>query len=457
MAKKAKLWGGRFTRATADSVEAFTASISVDRRLYHYDIAGSIAHARMLGRQGIISRAEAGKIVRGLKAIEAEIERGGLRFSAADEDIHMTIERRLIDKIGAAGEKLHTARSRNDQVVLDMRLYLKDEIRRLMEGLDGLILELGRTAKRHLGVIMPGYTHLQRAQPVLLSHHLLAYVEMFQRDRGRLEDCLGRLDELPLGSGALAGTTFPIDRAYTARLLGFKRVSKNSIDAVSDRDFILEFLAAAAVSFSHLSRLAEEMVLWSSHEFGFIELPDEYCTGSSMMPQKKNPDVPELIRAKAGRVYGHLLTLLTVMKGLPLAYNRDLQEDKTPLFDTVDTFKASLGIARELVRGMKVRKEQMRRAVENGFMNATDLADYLVVRGMSFRAAHALTGKIVRFCLRRQRRIEELSLSELRGFSPKIGKDVYAFLRPEAAVRRRRAAGGTALANVRRRLKELGV
>jgi argininosuccinate lyase len=338
-----------------------------------------------------------------------------------------------------------------------MRLYLRDELKRILPALDGLKREIARTAKRNLNVIMPGYTHLQRAQPVLFSHHLLAYAEMFERDGARMRDCLGRVDVLPLGAGALAGTTLPIDRRYVARLLGFPRVSRNSIDAVGDRDFVLEFLAASAIVFVHLSRLAEELVLWSSTEFGFIELPDRYCTGSSMMPQKKNPDVPELVRGKAGRVFGHLQALLTIMKGLPLAYNRDLQEDKIPLFDTVDTVKASLEVMRELVRETRVKKERMAAAAADGHMNATDLADYLVSKGTPFRSAHSLVGKIVRAAVARGCRIEELPLGELRRFSPRIERDVFAYLTPEAAVDRRRSEGGTAPANVRRRLREMGI
>ena len=457
MARGKKLWGGRFAGRTVDSVEAFTASIDVDSRLYRHDIEGSIAHARMLARQRIISSREAQKIVRGLRSIQSEIEKGKFRFSSAEEDIHMNIERRLIQKIGGVGGKLHTARSRNDQVALDMRLYLREELKTILGVLEGLKRELARGARRYLHIIMPGYTHLQKAQPVLFSHHLLAYVDMLDRDRERMSGCLERVNVLPLGSGALAGTTFPISRAYVAKLLGFPQISKNSIDAVSDRDFVLEFLSASAILFVHLSRLAEEMILWSSEEFAFIELPDRYCTGSSMMPQKKNPDVPELIRGKTGRVFGHLQALLTVMKGLPLAYNRDLQEDKVPLFDTVDTAKASLGMMRELVRQIKIKKERMRAAAQAGFMNATDLADYLAERGLSFRSAHALVGRMVRFCLERHCRIEELSLNELKRFSSKIGKDVYVYLTAEAAIRRRRAAGGTALTNVRRRLQELGI
>ena len=369
----------------------------------------------------------------------------------------MNIERRLTEKIGPAGGKLHTARSRNDQVVLDMRLFLREEAGLIIESLESLGRALARAAKRHLDVIMPGYTHLQRAQPVLFSHHLLAYYDMFDRDRERFADCLERTNVLPLGAGALAGTTFSIDRNYVAKLLNFESVSKNSIDAVSDRDFILEFLSASAILFVHLSRLADELILWSSQEFGFIELPDRYCTGSSMMPQKKNPDVPELIRGKTGRVFGHLQSLLTIMKGLPLAYNRDLQEDKIPLFDTVDTVKASVDMVRELMGGLKVKKEKMLNAAQEGFMNATDLADYLVVKGAPFRTAHAISGTIVRPCIARGCRMEELPMADLKRFSTMFDRDVYNYLSAEAVVGRRRSLGGTAQRNVRRRLKELRV
>ena len=455
MVRSRKLWGGRFADGTADSVEAFTASIDVDSRLYRHDIAGSIAHAKMLARQRIIPARDAQKIVRGLKSIEREIDRGKFVFSSADEDIHMNIERRLSEKIGAAGRKLHTARSRNDQVALDMRLFLREEVALIIETLQMLQRELTAAARKNLDVIMPGYTHLQRAQPVRFAHHLLAYYEMFERDRERLSSCLERINVLPLGAGALAGTSFPIDRNYVAQLLNFPRVSKNSIDTVSDRDFVLEFVSTSAILFVHLSRLAEELVLWSSQEFGFVELPDRYCTGSSMMPQKKNPDVPELVRGKAGRVFGHLQALLTIMKGLPLAYNRDLQEDKIPLFDTVDTVKTSVRIMAEIIHGIKIRKDRMLTAAQDGFMNATDLADYLVERGIPFRDAHAISGRIVRHCVAKDCRIEELSLKELRGFSKKIQRDVYDFLSTEAVVNRRRAFGGTARSNVMRRLKEL--
>jgi argininosuccinate lyase len=455
LARGRKLWDGRFAAGTADSVEAFTASIDVDSRLYRHDIAGSIAHAKMLARQRIIPARDARKIVRGLKTIEQEIEKGKFVFSSADEDIHMNIERRLSEKIGAAGRKLHTARSRNDQVALDMRLFLREEVALINEDLKALQKALTDVATKNLDVIMPGYTHLQRAQPVRFAHHLLAYYEMFERDRERLSSCLERINVLPLGAGALAGTSFSIDRNYVAKLLGFPRISKNSIDTVSDRDFILEFVSVAAILFVHLSRLAEELVLWSSQEFGFVELPDRYCTGSSMMPQKKNPDVPELVRGKAGRIFGHLQALLTIMKGLPLAYNRDLQEDKIPLFDTVDTVKMSVRIIAEVVHGMKVCKDRMLTAAQDGFMNATDLADYLVERGVPFRDAHGISGRIVRHCVAKGCRIEELSLKELKGFSKKIDGDVYDFLSTESVVNRRRAFGGTARDNVMRRLKEL--
>ena len=452
-----KLWGGRFAGGTAASVEAFTASIAIDSRLYRHDIAGSIAHAKMLAKQRIISARDGREIVRGLEAIRREIDGGRFEFSQADEDIHMNIERRLTERVGAAGAKLHTARSRNDQVALDMRLYLRDEVTTIIERLRTLQWTLGKTARKYLDVIMPGYTHLQRAQPVLLSHHLLAYYDMFGRDRERFAGCLERINVLPLGSGAIAGTTLPIDRAYVAKLLGFPRISKNSIDAVSDRDFLLEFVAAGAILFVHLSRLADELVLWSSQEFAFVELPDGYCTGSSMMPQKKNPDVPELVRAKSGRVFGHLQALLTIMKGLPLAYNRDLQEDKVPLFDTADTVKASVQIMSEIVAGMKAKPKRMLDAAQEGFMNATDLADYLVRKGMAFRTAHEVAGRVVQFCVSRDKRIEELSIVELKRFSEKIDKDVYKYLSAEAVVGRRRALGGTARQNVMRRLKELRV
>jgi argininosuccinate lyase len=438
-------------------VEAFTTSYPVDCRLYPYDIAGSIAHCRMLAKQRIVSGRDAQRIVAGLRAIERELARGVFRVKPEDEDIHMAIERRLIERIGAAGGKLHTARSRNDQVALDLRLYVRHAIAALREQLAALQQALGKLARRHAAVIMPGFTHLQPAQPILFAHHLLAYVEMLARDDARLADCAGRTDVLPLGAGALAGTTFPIDRAYVARQLGFRAVSENSLDAVSDRDFAAELLAALAILGMHLSRFADEIVLWSTQQFGFVELPDAFATGSSMMPQKKNPDVAELIRGKTGRLYGNLLALLTVLKGLPLAYNRDLQEDKTPLFDSVDTVYASLEILAALVPRLRVRADRMRAAAAAGFTLATDLADYLASKGVPFRDAHAVVGAIVQEAIASGRMLEDFRLAELRRFSPAFGRDVTRWLTPDAAVKRRRAVGGTAPANVERRLKALGV
>ncbi|MBI2458854.1 MAG: argininosuccinate lyase, partial [candidate division NC10 bacterium] len=392
--KRKKPWGGRFEAETHGQVEAFTASIHFDQRLAPHDIAGSIAHARMLQKCGILSKAEVDAIVAGLEEILKEIERGEFRTDPALEDIHMHIERRLVEKIGDVGGKLHTARSRNDQVALDLRLYLREAIGKIRDQIRSLQEALVAEAEVHLGTVMPGYTHLQRAQPILLAHHLLAYFEMFQRDRDRFADCLTRVNVLPLGAGALAGTTLPIDRAYVAKLLNFPKVAANSVDAVADRDFAVEFLAGCAVLAMHVSRLAEELVLWASAEFGFIELPDAFATGSSMMPQKKNPDVAELARGKAGRVYGSLLALLTMLKGLPLSYNRDLQEDKEPVFDAVDTIRQTLDVLPPMLKAIKFRPERMRAAAAEGFLNATDLAEYLVTKGVPFREAHDTVGRI---------------------------------------------------------------
>jgi argininosuccinate lyase len=448
--RRHKAWAGRMAEATHPLVEAFTASYPVDSRLYHYDIAGSIAHCRMLAKQRIIAPREAQRIVAGLRAIEREFERGAFRVKPEDEDIHMAVERRLIEKIGSVGGKLHTARSRNDQVALDLRLYVRDAVAALR-------LALAKLARKHAGAIMPGYTHLQPAQPILFAHHLLAYVEMLARDDGRLGDCAVRADVLPLGAGALAGTTFPIDRAFVARQLGFRAVSENSLDAVGDRDFAAELLAALAILGMHLSRFADEIVLWSSPQFGFVELPDAFATGSSMMPQKKNPDVAELIRGRSGRLYGNLLALLTVLKGLPLAYNRDLQEDKAPVFDSVDTVRASLQVLAALVPRLRVRTDRMRAAAAVGYTLATELADYLATKGVPFRRAHTVVGAIVQAAIAEGRMLEDFSLTELRRFSPAFGRDVRRWLTHEAAVKRRRAVGGTAPANVERRLKALGV
>jgi argininosuccinate lyase len=443
--------------ATHPLVEAFTTSYPVDCRLYPYDIAGSIAHCRMLAKQCIIPRRDAQRIVAGLGAIRRELAGSTFRVQLADEDIHMAIERRLIEKIGPVGGKLHTARSRNDQVALDLRLYVRDAIAGVRADIAALQRALGGLARKHADVIMPGYTHLQPAQPVLFAHHLLAYVEMLARDDARLADCGARADVLPLGSGALAGTTFPIDRAFVARQLGFRALSENSLDAVSDRDFAAELLAALAILGMHLSRFADEIVLWTSPQFGFVELPDAFATGSSMMPQKKNPDVAELIRARSGRLYGNLFNLLTVLKGLPLSYNRDLQEDKAPLFDSVDTVRASLRILAALVPRLRVRGDRMRAAAAAGYTLATELADYLATKDVPFRAAHAVVGAIVQAAIAQGRMLEDFTLAELRRFSPAFGRDVKRWLTHEAAVKRRRAVGGTAPANVARRLAALGV
>jgi argininosuccinate lyase len=450
-----KAWGGRFSQPTDDLVEHFTASILFDRRLYAYDIRGSMAHCRMLGKCGILSGDEVGAIVRGLQEIEAEIEAGAFAFDVRWEDIHMHIERRLIQKIGAVGGKLHTARSRNDQVALDVRLYLRDEIRTILADIERLQHTLIDLAERYLDVLMPGYTHLQRAQPVRLSHHLLAYDEMLGRDRQRFAECLTRVNVLPLGAGALATTTYPIDRLYVAQLLDFPAIAENSLDAVSDRDFVIECCADAALLMMHLSRLSQEITLWCSAEFGFIELSDAFSTGSSIMPQKKNPDVAELARGKTGRVYGHLQGLLTMMKGLPLTYNSDMQEDKEALFDVIDTVKACLRVFPPMLATLTVRPERMRRAAEEGFGTATDMADYLATKGLPFREAHEIVGRIVRACIGQQRALDELRLEELRAFSALFDSDVYEAIALEASVDRRQVRGGPARALVADRLKAI--
>ncbi|HKZ15943.1 MAG TPA: argininosuccinate lyase [Geobacteraceae bacterium] len=446
---KDKLWGGRFTQPTDKFVEEFTASIEFDKRLYRQDIRGSIAHARMLGRQAIIPLADAESIVSGLQDILARIESGTFDFSVSLEDIHMNIEARLSESIGEAGKRLHTGRSRNDQVALDVRLYLRDEIAEICGYLDKLIDSLLFQAEQNLGVIMPGYTHLQVAQPILFSHHMMAYVEMLRRDKGRMEDCRKRLNALPLGAGALAGTTFPIDREYVAELLEFQEVSRNSLDSVSDRDFSLEFMSASSILMMHLSRFSEELILWSSSEFGFVELSDSFCTGSSIMPQKKNPDVPELVRGKTGRVYGNLVALLTVMKSLPLAYNKDMQEDKEPLFDTIDTVKGSLKVFADMIREMKVKTDSMRMAAARGFSTATDVADYLVRKGLPFRDAHEIVGKAVRYCVENSKDLSDMPIETWKGFSEKIEADIFDAITLEASVNARRATGGTALERVK--------
>ncbi|MFO7576639.1 MAG: argininosuccinate lyase [Pelovirga sp.] len=450
-----KLWGGRFTQPTDRFVEEFTASIAFDQRLYRYDIQGSKAHAEMLGRQGIITVAEADQIRAGLDEILVAIEAGDIEFTVALEDIHMNIEARLIERIGPVGGKLHTGRSRNDQVAVDIRLYLREEIDTLLAYLHSLEQSLIRQAEENLAVIMPGYTHLQTAQPVLYSHHMLAYREMIDRDRSRLSDLRRRFNVMPLGAGALAGTTFPIDREWVAEQLGFAGVTRNSLDSVSDRDFAIEFCSFASILMMHLSRLSEELILWSSADFDFIELSDAFCTGSSIMPQKKNPDVPELVRGKTGRIYGNLIALLTLMKSLPLAYNKDMQEDKEPLFDTIDTVKGCLKVFADMIAEMRVKADNMKRAAARGFSTATDVADYCVRKGLPFRQAHEVVGKTVRYCVETGKDIPDLSLEEFRRFSTLIEADIYDSVTLEASVNARSATGGTARAAVERELARI--
>ena len=443
-----KLWDGRFSERTDRSVEAFTSSINIDKRLFSYDIEGSIAHSKMLAHASIITEDESFLLIQGLGKIKREIERGNFHFDDSLEDIHMHIESGLLQEVGKVAQKLHTARSRNDQVALDVRMYLRDEtseiIRKLL-ALNNVIVEL---AKNNIDVVLPGYTHMQKAQPVLLAHHILAYYEMFSRDLERFGDCLERIDVMPLGSAALAGTTYPIDRDFTAGLLGFSKVSANSIDAVSDRDFMIEFLSAASICMMHFSRMSEELIIWSSFEFGFIELPDSFATGSSIMPQKKNPDVSELVRGKTGSVFGDLMTLLTIMKSLPLAYNRDMQEDKAPLFNTVDTIKGCIEIYSKMLPILKINSQSMIRAASTGFLNATDMADYLVTKGMAFRDAHNCVGKAVTYALNNKKELHELSLKELKAISSLITKDIFSILTVDKVINRRESFGGTAKKNV---------
>jgi argininosuccinate lyase len=449
-----KPWQGRFSEETDRSVEAFTSSISVDKRLYPHDIRGSIAHCRMLAKVGIITDEEAGQLINGLKEIKSELDCGTFKFDDSLEDIHMHIEMRLLEKVGKVAQKLHTARSRNDQVILDVRMYLRSETKRIIRQLRTLRSKIVVFAKANLNVVVPGYTHIQRAQPVLLSHHFMAYYEMFTRDSQRFCDALARICVMPLGAAALAGTTYPIDRAYTAKLLDFDRISNNSMDAVSDRDFMLEFLSAASICMVHFSRISEEFVLWSSLEFGFIQMPDAFATGSSIMPQKKNPDVAELVRGRSGHVFGDLISLLTMMKSLPLSYNRDMQEDKTPLFRSVDILSACIDIYTRLLPKIIVNKERMRAAASTGFLNATDMADYLVKRGMPFRKAHSCVGKIVGDALLQKKELHELSLDELKAYSGLIEEDVFDHLTLEYTIDRRISAGGTASKNVKTAIKE---
>ena len=447
-----KLWSGRFRKETDALVNDFNSSIQFDARLYREDIEGSMAHAAMLGRQGIISAEDTQAILMGLTGILADIEAGKIEFSADNEDIHMNIETILTQRIGDAGKRLHTARSRNDQVAVDFRLYLKRQIAEIRDELLHFQQVLLDQAKQHTETVMPGYTHLQRAQPITFAHHLLAYVNMFCRDVTRMEDCMVRMNECPLGSGALAGTTYPIDRAATAEELGFERPMNNSLDGVSDRDYAIEFLSDMSILMMHLSRLAEETILWCSWEFKFIDLDDAYSTGSSIMPQKKNPDVAELVRGKTGRVYGALMGLLTTMKSLPLAYNKDMQEDKEGVFDTIDTVKMCIPVFAGMIETMTVHPENMRAAANRGFINATDCADYLTKKGMPFRDAYTTVGNLVYYCQENGKTLEELSMDELKHISDLFDEDVYEALRMENCAMNRASFGGPAKAETERQI-----
>jgi argininosuccinate lyase len=444
---------GRFQKEADEAVANYSASLPFDRRLYHYDIAGSIAHAQMLAKQDIVPAEDAKAIVRGLKAIEKEIAQGKFAFKPELEDIHMNIEARLTELIGQSGARLHTARSRNDQVVLDTRMFVKEAIQNALKNIKQLQQTLVEMADANLNVVLPGYTHLQRAQPVLLSHHFLAYFEMLQRDCERFMDCLKRTDVMPLGSGALAGVAYDIDRKFVARRLGFSSISRNSLDAVSDRDFVIDFESAACLCMMHLSRLSEELILWSSAEFNFIELDDAYTHGSSIMPQKKNPDVAELARGKTGRVYGRLMALLTTMKGLPLTYNSDLQEDKEGLFDVADTLVSTLNIFNGMMATMRIKPEKMVEALDKGYLLATDMADYLVRKGAAFRVAHEVVGKLVKWAIEKDKVFSQVSLSEYRHFSPLFEDDVY-LITIDRSLSARNSPGGTAPEQVRQALKE---
>jgi argininosuccinate lyase len=437
-----KLWGGRFDKTTDELVEHFHSSITFDKRLYRHDILGSMAHATMLGEQGIINSEEAKTLVDGLMKILDEVEEGKIEFLVSAEDIHMNIEVLLTKKVGQVGKKLHTGRSRNDQVALDVRMYLKDEIVTIINLLKKFVETLIEKAKSHTDTIMPGYTHLQKAQPVSLAHHLSAYVQMLLRDIDRLHGCYRRVDVMPLGSGALAGTTFPLNRARVAELLGFATVTQNSMDAVSDRDFVAEFIFDTALIMMHLSRFAEELIFWSTNEVAFVEIDDAYATGSSIMPQKKNPDVAELVRGKTGRVYGDLISVLTMLKGLPLAYNKDMQEDKEALFDSIDTVKGALSVFIPMVDTMKIKKERMAEGAKGGFTNATEVADYLASKGLPFREAHEIVGKLVAYCLNQNKSLSDLSMHEWSEYSVLFSEDIYIYIDLKNAVGRRNLPGG---------------
>ena len=449
-----KLWGGRFQKDMDEAADTFNASISFDARLYAQDIEGSMAHCRMLAKQEIISDEEATQILDGLLEIKREMDRGELLIDEDHEDIHSLVEKALVEKIGPVGEKLHTGRSRNDQVSLDVRLYVREAIHRVTDLVKEMQRALVNLADKNIDLIFPAYTHLQRAQPVLLAHHLLAYYEMLKRDRQRFQEGLHRVNILPLGSAAVAGSTFDLDRKMVAEDLGFDAISENSMDAVSDRDFVIEFVSASSILMMHLSRLCEELIIWSTQEFGFVALPDAFCTGSSIMPQKKNPDLPELIRGKTGRVYGHLMALLTTMKGLPLSYNKDMQEDKEALFDTFDTVEQSLFVMSRLLAEITFHRERMQKAAEEGYLDATDLADYLVGKGMTFRKAHEVVGKMVLFAADQGKELNQLTLEEMRDFSRQIENEVYDWLDPTSCVKRRNLPGGTGPEQVKRTLEK---
>ncbi|MCD4678516.1 MAG: argininosuccinate lyase [Desulfobacula sp.] len=456
-----KLWGGRFSQSTDELVEKFNASIDVDKRLYDSDIEGSIAHLKMMAKESIITQDEADTLIVGLGKVKEKIENNEIAFSASLEDIHMHIEHALGEVAGDVARKLHTGRSRNDQIALDVRIYLKKETRIIIDFLFGFQKALVKMAQNHLDVIMPGYTHLQRAQPVLFSHHLMAYYEMFKRDIERFEDCFKRIDVMPLGAAALAGTTYPLNREFTKDVLSFSKVSDNSIDSVSDRDFIMEFISHASIAMIHFSRLSEELILWSSLEFAFITISDSFTTGSSIMPQKKNPDVAELVRGKTGRVVGNLVAILTLMKSLPMAYNKDMQEDKEPLFDTVDTLKICTDVYTRMFENIVVHKDRMYDACKQGFLNATDLADYLVFKGMAFRHAHAVAGRAVAYALNQKKELNDLTIDELKDLSELIDRDVYEFITIDKMISRRISYGGTGFDNVKQAVKkatqELGI
>lgn len=453
--RRKKLWGGRFRERTHTMVEAFTASIDFDKRLYRYDIEGSIAHAKMLAKQGIITKKDEKVIIRTLREILKDIEKGRFVFRNEDEDIHMAIEKALIERAPEAGGKLHAGRSRNDQVSLDLRMYLREEIEETLNLMAALKLQFIALAKTEMGTIMPGYTHLQKAQPVLLSHYLLAYWEMLDRDEERLRECMKRVNVMPLGSAALAGTSLPIDRAYTARLLKFPQVSRNSMDAVSDRDYVTEFIFVASLTMMHLSRFCEDVILWSTDEFNFLEISDAFTTGSSIMPQKKNPDVAELVRGKTGRVYGNLVALLTLMKGLPMTYNRDLQEDKEPLFDTVDSMKACLAIITEMNKHLTFKRERMHKEASGGYSGATDVAEYLVMKGVPFRESHGIVGRLVAYCAEKNKEISDLTVKELQRFHKAFEKDIIDRIYLNDIVDARKSIGGTSEKMVIARIKEI--